>query len=193
MQKRHTCMYVICTPHHMHARTHLNTHRHARAWCVQTAPCGCLLRNTFLPSPSFSIIHSLSILCPAPCWSLSLRYLYILSTSHFMEKSGFPPISLLDLRISWFTLLPLLWNKHSLALPSLSPKPGSSFSSPCLLTPLCPPPVIQPPLSSGGRVSTPPQSLRFHTSYRVAGSRSCFVPEGLVIGFKGKTALALSN
>ena len=47
--------------------------------------------------------------------------------------------------------------------------------------------------SSRGRVSTPPQSLRFHTSYRLAGSRSCFVPEGLVIGFKGKTALALSN
>ena len=138
MQKRHTCMYVICTPHHMHVYTHLNTHRHARAWCMQTAPCGCPLRNTFLPSPSFSIIHSLSILCPAPCWSLSLRYLYILSTSHFMEKSGFPPISLLDLRISWFTLLPLLWNKRSLLLPSLSPKPGSSLSSPCLLTPLCP-------------------------------------------------------
>lgn len=99
MQKRHTCMYVICTPHRMHAHTHLNTHRHARAWCMQTAPCGCPLRNTFLPSPSFSITHSVSVLCPAPCWSLP-RYLYILSTSHFMEKSGFPPITLLDLKIS---------------------------------------------------------------------------------------------
>lgn len=146
-----------------------------------------------LPSPSFSIIHSLSILCPAPCWSLSLRYLYFLSTSHFMENSGFPPISLPDLRISWFTLLPLLWNKLPLAPPSLSPKPGPSLSSLCLVTPLCPAPVIQPRLSSGGTVSTPPRSLCFHTSYRWADSRSCFVPEGLVIGFKGKAALVLSN
>ena len=170
------------------------TDRHTRAWRMQTAPCGCLVRNTCShhpPSPSFTPCPSSVLLLAGPFPSDTFTF----SAHSISWKSlDFLPSH------SWTSEFPdspsFLSYETNLAPPSLSPKPGPSLSSPCLVTPLCPAPVIQPPLSLGGTVSTPSRSPCFHTSYRwqgVGGIRSCFVPEGLVIGFKGKTALALSN
>ena len=168
--------------------THMYTDRHTGAWRMQTAPRGCLVRNTSShhpPSPSFT-----------PCPSSVLLLASLFPSDTFSAH----PISWRSLDFlpshSWTSEFPdspsFLSYETNLASPSLSPKPGPSLSSPYLVTPLCLAPVIQPPLSSGGTVSTPPQSQCFHTSYwwqGVGGIRSCFVPEGLVIGFKGKTAL----
>ena len=96
---------------------------------------------------------------------------------------------------SWTSEFPdspsFLSYETNLAPPSLSPKPGPSLSSPCLVTPLCPAPVIQPPLSLGGTVSTPSRSPCFHTSYRwqgVRGDQKLFCSWGTCDWFQRKNS-----